>query len=97
MEDVNSFFHNQPAPVPESYKTGFRYEQNETLAKLEALDSREEMAKARNADLVKQVNKPRVESVESMAGELDERSGETLGYGLAGLAVIVAYLVSSAQ
>lgn len=97
MEDVNSFFANQPASVPEDFKYGFRYEQNETLAKLEALDSKEIMAETRNAELVKQVTKPRVESVETMAGELETDAQETLGYGLAGLAVIVAYLLSSAQ
>lgn len=97
MENVDSFFANQPAPVPESFKQGFRYEQSETLAKLDALDSKEIMAKTRNADLIKQIDKPRAESVETMAGELDDGSAETLGYGLAAIAVIVAYLVSSAQ
>lgn len=97
MGDYNSFFANQPAEVPAGFSHGFRYEQNETLAKLDALDSKEIKAKIENEEMVKQITKPRTESVETMAGDIEDGAQETLGYGLAGLAVIVAYLLSSAQ
>ncbi len=97
MGDYDSFFANQPAAVPAGFTQGFRYEQNETLAKLEALDSKEIKAKTELAEEVNQIKKPVPESVAVTAGDIEDDAQETLGYGLAGLAVIVAYLLSSAQ
>lgn len=97
MGDYDSFFANQPAAVPTGFTQGFRYEQNETLAKLDALDSKEIKMKTELAEEVNQIKKPVPQSVAVTAGDIEDDAQETLGYGLAGLAVIVAYLLSSAQ